>query len=337
MPVLGNYISGQILYAANLNTSFSQSANVFGDAFLGTVTAPNLNANNVIRANTIIANTSLSVGSIDVRSGILQAAANANSAYAEANAAFNNANNNSNQIQAAFNQANVALIAAGGGISGSGAVMTGTLTVVNTINAQNTITSNAEIHGTANAQIYGGQFRAIQGNYGAILRNDGVNFYIETTGNVSQGAVGTVMPNGITPFQMNLNTGALNLDANGVGTIFGGNITATSVTATYVNATTLSVNTLNTGGTYILSSKDSGTVIYYNNSQPLFINVNSSLYIGFRAVVTQVNSGIVTFRAGPNVLLNARTGTLNQIASIWSSASVVGYAPNSFLIDGNIQ
>lgn len=337
MPVIGGYISGQILYAANLNTNFAQSANIFGDAFSGTVTAPNLNATSDVYGNIIIANTSVIIGGLDVRSSILQASANANSAYAEANAAFNNANNNSNQIQAAFNQANSALITAGGGISGSGAVMSGALTINNTLNAQNTITSNAEIHSSANAQIYGGQFRAIQGNYGAILRNDGASFYIQTTGNVPLGQVGTVMGNGLTPFKINLLTGGLTLDANGVGTSFGGSITATGISAQYVNATTLSVSTLTTGGTYVLSQKDSGTVIYYNNSQPLFVNVNSNLYVGFRTVVTQVNSGSVTFRAGPNVLLNTRTGTLNQIAAVWSSASIVGYAPGAFILDGNIQ
>lgn len=337
MPVFGNYVSGQILYAANLNASFAQAAAVAGDSFGGTVTAPNLNSTGTTYTNTLIANTAVVIQGFDVRTGILQAAANANSAYAQANTAFTTANNQAALIQAAYNQANAAFNQANTGISTGGALITGGLTVNNTINASNTITSNAEIHGTANAQVFGGQVRLMQGNYGAILRNDGANLSVLTTGNVPVGSVGTAQPNGITPLRINLTTGALSLDANGIGTTFGGNVTTTNINAQYANVAAFRNTTLTSNNTYVLSPSDSGTVIFYNNSQPVFINVNSNLFVGFRTVVTQVNSGSVTFRVGPNVIMNPRIGTLNQITGIWASASLACYGANTFILDGSIQ
>jgi Chaperone of endosialidase len=68
----------------------------------------------------------------------------------------------------------------------------------------------------------GGQFRAISGNYGVMLRNDGSSFYVLSTASANQ--YGSF--NSLRPFYYNLGTGAVNIDGTGAGTSFGGAISA---------------------------------------------------------------------------------------------------------------
>src|SRR5271167_2922403 len=144
MPVVGNYIAGSILYAANLNACFLQAVSIAGDGFQGTVSAPNLIITQNILTSTITANTSVAIQGFDVKSAIQQASANANAAFITANAA--SGNSGATLAQAAFNQANLALNTANGALSNSGGNIVGALTINNILNVSNTITDNAEMH-----------------------------------------------------------------------------------------------------------------------------------------------------------------------------------------------
>jgi len=63
-----------------------------------------------------------------------------------------------------------------------------------------------------------GQFRAVAGSYGVLLRNDGSNVYLMQTASGDQ--YGTF--NSFRPFQWSLTTGAVTIDAPGASTTFGG-------------------------------------------------------------------------------------------------------------------
>jgi hypothetical protein len=67
----------------------------------------------------------------------------------------------------------------------------------------------------------GGQFRAIGGTFGSMLRNDGTNTYLLTT--TSGSPLGTW--SALRPFQFNNSTGAVIIDAGGAGTLIGGTVT----------------------------------------------------------------------------------------------------------------
>jgi long-tail fiber proximal subunit/tail fiber protein gp53 len=71
---------------------------------------------------------------------------------------------------------------------------------------------------SANVPSTGGQFRAIGGNYGAMLRNDGSTVSLLLTNSGSQ--YGTW--NSLRPLSVNLTSGAVALDGTGVGTSHGG-------------------------------------------------------------------------------------------------------------------
>jgi hypothetical protein len=73
----------------------------------------------------------------------------------------------------------------------------------------------------------GGQLRMILGNYGVLLRNDGANFYILLT---PSGAPSGSF-NALRPITINLATGAVTIDATGVGSTFGATPTAPTMPA----------------------------------------------------------------------------------------------------------
>lgn len=102
------------------------------------------------------------------------------------------------------------------------ALIGGNLSLVTNMTVGGTLFANNEIVGNANVQISGvdGQLRAVQGNYGVILRNDGNTFYILQTGNVSNAT--TASFNSMQPLSWNLSTGALTLDNSQNGVKIGG-------------------------------------------------------------------------------------------------------------------
>ncbi len=67
-----------------------------------------------------------------------------------------------------------------------------------------------------------GQFRAVAGNYGVILRNDGFTFMICTTGSVSN--PDTAPFNSLRPIQFSMLDGSITIDQTGAGTTFRGNV-----------------------------------------------------------------------------------------------------------------
>ncbi len=80
----------------------------------------------------------------------------------------------------------------------------------------------------------GGQFRLTQGGYGVFFRNDGTNLYILLTNSGSPSG----SFNALRPFIINLATGAVSIDATGVGSSFGATPTAPTM-ATGDNSTHL--------------------------------------------------------------------------------------------------
>lgn len=89
-----------------------------------------------------------------------------------------------------------------------GVTLTGALTMPN-------ITLNTPDAG-------GALVRFINGNYGAMLRNDGAYAYLLSTASGSQSG----NANAYRPFYWNLGTGAVTVDGTGIGATFGGAITA---------------------------------------------------------------------------------------------------------------
>lgn len=131
---------------------------------------------------------------------------------------------------------------------------------------------------------------------------------------------------------------ASNTSVNGnitsTGTFIGKNLNLSgSVNSASIRTTFWTPNT-----DYVLTSTDSGSTIFFNNNNPTFVNVGSNLSLGFRTILTSINTGLVTIRSSTaNVTIHARIGTQNQITGTWASASIICFGPNSFILDGSIQ
>lgn len=105
-----------------------------------------------------------------------------------------------------------------------------------------------------------------------------------------------------------------------------------------VNSATIRVTFWPGNNDYVLTTSDSGRTIFFNNNNPTFVNVSPNLPLGFRTILTSVNTGPVTIRsATANVVIHPRIGTQNQITGTWASASLVCHNVNSFILDGSIQ
>lgn len=111
----------------------------------------------------------------------------------------------------------------------------------------------------------GAQFRAISGNYGTMLRNDGTNMYFLQTASGAQ----TGTWNTFRPLQWNLSTGTVIIDGTGLGTTLGGAVTATGLvtanagvsTTTISTSGTITANSLATGSATISGGSINGTPI----------------------------------------------------------------------------
>jgi hypothetical protein len=88
-----------------------------------------------------------------------------------------------------------------------------------------------------------GQFRAIGGAYGVMLRNDGANAYwLQTNANDANGSW-----TALRPFAWNLSTGAVTIDGSGAGIYCGGNLSTTqNITAGYLSSS----GNVNAGNTF---------------------------------------------------------------------------------------
>jgi hypothetical protein len=92
-----------------------------------------------------------------------------------------------------------------------------------------------------------------------------------------------------------------------------------------------------TGTTYTLVAGDSGKIVTCNNASSITVTVPAALPIGFRCMVMQVNTGVVTLsntgQTGASIF--SRTSAF-AITSKWGTASVVEVAANVYVIDGSI-
>lgn len=71
MPVITSFQPSTILYAANLNSSYANCANINGDAFLGTVSFPQANANNISDNGSGTLNVTSSGSTVNVISNLI--------------------------------------------------------------------------------------------------------------------------------------------------------------------------------------------------------------------------------------------------------------------------
>jgi hypothetical protein len=95
----------------------------------------------------------------------------------------------------------------------------------------------------------GANLRTIGGNYGALIRNDGVSCYLLQTASGSQYGAS----NAWRPFSWNFTSGAVTIDGTGLGTSFGGPV---SVAGALSAASTLAVTGATTSSAYTASGLD---------------------------------------------------------------------------------
>ncbi len=100
-------------------------------------------------------------------------------------------------------------------------VIGGALTTVGSITSGGLLTAPNVLATTIDASGSGGQIRAVQGGYGAILRNDGFAVYLMSTD--KNNAMGGF--NALRPFWWNLVTGQVTIAGDGAKTTIGGALT----------------------------------------------------------------------------------------------------------------
>lgn len=100
-------------------------------------------------------------------------------------------------------------------------VIGGALTTVGSITSGGLLTAPNVLTTTIDASGSGGQVRAVQGGYGAILRNDGFAVYLMSTD--KNNAMGGF--NALRPFWWNLVTGQVTIAGDGAKTTIGGGLT----------------------------------------------------------------------------------------------------------------
>lgn len=177
-----------------------------------------------------------------------------------------------------------------------------------------TFASQSEVQSLGGSST-GGQFRAVGGNYGVIIRNDGAScFLLQTVNGTPEGTW-----NGYRPYAWNLSTGAVTIDATGVGTAFGGAITAGSIVGSGLSIGSGAI----TAGAGTFSGAVSGTSGTFTGA---VTGASVSAGVGTLSGAT-INGGTVngstgTFTGQVSALgYNTRTGTTGAFggnnANIW--------------------
>ena len=119
-----------------------------------------------------------------------------------------------------------------------------------------------------------------------------------------------------------------NLDANV-------NVTATNIIANgYLQSAQMQQRTPVVD--YILQPTDSGLTIICSNTTQINVNVNSTLSIGFRCLVTSINTGNVAIITGPGVTINPTFVGSNKVSAQYNTVSLYCYQSNTFILDGAI-
>lgn len=296
MGIISGIIPGQILYAANLNNNYANAVSILGDSIQGS-----------LYLTTLVANTSVVINNIDVGSGL-------QNAYNTANAAFIKANTSN-----------------GGG--GSGNSTLGSITFLT--NGASTVNNGTVLTLTSNGTVVFAVNTGSTTVVGAVQLNDVITSQ-STSLVATANAVNTVWAYAQSAF-IKANTAVSNVGNQ----IFVGNVTAIGnitsnnliVTGT-VNSSAIIINPITSSINYILSNRDNGATVTFSNSSQTFINVNSTLNIGFRCILTQIGTGNVIIQSGSNVTIHPVFGIKNQIAYQYGSASLFCYSANSFILDG---
>ena len=120
----------------------------------------------------------------------------------------------------------------------NGNVGIGSISPGYTLDVNGLIHNNSEMISDGCCNPYG-QFRAVSGNYGFFIRNDGSNTYFLLTASGSQYGIW----NSLRPLYINDSTGAVEIDATGAGTTFGGPVSGITPTASANLATKAYVDT----------------------------------------------------------------------------------------------
>lgn len=268
---------------------------------------------------------------IDIGSGLAQAASNANAAFAEANSfqsvinsVFSVTNSTTNLVASAFNKANTL----------PGAQQT--TYIANTSQPGLTVNNSVNVTLTGNNTLILGANAGTTGQVGVVQLND-TTISQSATLAATANSVNTAWSYAVAAFA-NANAAL----ARTGGTLSGvltstQNVNATNFNATgSVNATSIMITPITSNTNYILSNRDNGNVVTFSNANTTLVNVNNTLSIGFRTILTQIGTGNVKVQAGANVTVNPVSGVNSQIASQWASASLFCYAANSFILDGNL-
>ncbi|HXS99828.1 MAG TPA: hypothetical protein VN915_04085 [Elusimicrobiota bacterium] len=181
---------------------------------------------------------------------------------------------------------------------------------VNSASATGVILSSGEI--TSTMQTGSGQFRAVNGNYGTMLRNDGSNTYFLLTASGSPYGGW----NGLRPFTINNANGAVSM-SNGA-TVSGG--LASDSLSLSGNITLSAANpSITSGGSYITVPNG----MYINGTVPLYIESGAPLNV--RSYVK--NDSGATLR-----LAGGTTGS----TSVGSGANATGAGANDLTATGNV-
>ncbi len=131
----------------------------------------------------------------------------------------------------------------------------------------------------------GGQVQAIGGSgsswFNAMFRNDGTNAQlVSTTAQTTAVGAVDVVPNSFRPFSWNLTTGAVTIDATGVGVSFGGVVTGTTA-ATNDNSTKLATTAYVKANVAGAALATVGSSILSGNGSGGFTNVNIGSGLSF--------------------------------------------------------
>jgi len=105
-------------------------------------------------------------------------------------------------------------------------------------------------------------------------------------------------------------------------------------TALSNRAPAFSRSVLNSGTTYQLTSADNGTTLVFNNAGSVTVTVPGNLQEGFSCLVLQLG-GAVTI-VGSNAAVHQRQN-LTKTAGMYAVVSIVGYAPNTYVLSGDMQ
>lgn len=182
--------------------------------------------------------------------------------------------------------------------------LNGTTAILQTANISSTLTSMDLLNNYKEIRSYGlgadgsgGQYRAIQGNYGVFLRNDGLNFNILQTANTADPS--NASWNSFRPFGWNLSTGEVTIDNSGNGVKFGGSVLVTTNASRYINITSTALILSKSSGIY--GTYPSGNITLqlglFNDKTTLY-SANSGFSLitpdGSSTLIGSDNSGKVT-------------------------------------------